>query len=190
LRGDKVILEITRKEYLSITFIEVYTASLSGGSMTKGVTRNVRYDKFNNFCTNDKGKDLKGTAMTGAKYQSLNVCLAECARNAEKCSGVEWYNNKWNGVDDAPASLVELTDEMDVYDDDEEDDGPTSFAELETQGINDESAQCYLNRYPDLQRAFGKTNVGKAKQHYNQHGRREKRNPNCDAADKMTNMEA
>ena len=97
MRGDKVILETTRADYLSITFIEVYTATLTGGSMMKSITKNVRYDKFNNFCASEKGEDLDGTAMTGAKYESLNGCLAECARNHEKCSGVEWYAKKWDG---------------------------------------------------------------------------------------------
>jgi hypothetical protein len=59
LRGDKVTLETTRAEYLSITRIEVYTASMSGGTMTKTITKNVRYDKFNNFCVSASGKDLK-----------------------------------------------------------------------------------------------------------------------------------
>jgi hypothetical protein len=59
LRGDKVVLVHTRKEYLSITRIEVYTATLSGGSYTKSIMKNVRYDKFNNFCVSAAGKDLK-----------------------------------------------------------------------------------------------------------------------------------
>jgi hypothetical protein len=58
LRGEKISLETTRADYLAITRIEVYTATMSGGSMTKTITRNVRYDKFNNFCVNDKGKDV------------------------------------------------------------------------------------------------------------------------------------
>jgi len=39
--------------------------------------------------------------------------------------------------------------------------------------------QCYLDRYPDLQRAFGKTNTAKAAQHYNTQGVREGRDCTC-----------
>merc|ERR1711871_1251852 len=38
--------------------------------------------------------------------------------------------------------------------------------------------RCYLNRYADLQRAFG-TNCERAKAHYIKHGRKEKRKYKC-----------
>jgi len=39
--------------------------------------------------------------------------------------------------------------------------------------------QCYLDRYPDLQRAFGPTNVGAAKNHWARHGKGECRDCTC-----------
>lgn len=91
IRGDKVIVETTRGVYLSITRIEVYVATLSGGSMSKTITKNVRYDKFDNFCVAADGRDLADTAMRDPKLQNLNACLAACARDALKCSAVEFY---------------------------------------------------------------------------------------------------
>ncbi len=41
--------------------------------------------------------------------------------------------------------------------------------------ITDQEAQCYLNRYTDLQRAFGATNIAAAKTHWVQYGKNEKR---------------
>jgi hypothetical protein len=63
--------------------------------MSKNIMKNVRYDKFNNYCVNSKGKDLKDTKM---KNQSLNSCLANCAKNHTKCSGVEYYAKKRKGT--------------------------------------------------------------------------------------------
>ena len=45
--------------------------------------------------------------------------------------------------------------------------------------INDQEAQCYLNRYPDLQRQFGATNIAAAKTHWIQYGKNEKRDKSC-----------
>merc|ERR1712054_184512 len=39
--------------------------------------------------------------------------------------------------------------------------------------------QCYLNRYKDLQRAFGPHNIAAAKKHYLTDGWKEKRNCTC-----------
>merc|ERR1712238_78632 len=39
--------------------------------------------------------------------------------------------------------------------------------------------QCYLDRYPDLQKAFGATNTKDAERHYNNNGRREGRDCTC-----------
>jgi hypothetical protein len=64
--------------------------------MMKSITKNVRYDKFNNFCVNAKGKDLKQTKMK--KEKTLNACLASCARNHNKCGGAEWYAKGWKGA--------------------------------------------------------------------------------------------
>jgi hypothetical protein len=58
LRGDKIQLETTRADYLSITRIEVYTATITGGMMKKSITRNIDYTKFDNYCVDEKGKDL------------------------------------------------------------------------------------------------------------------------------------
>ena len=44
--------------------------------------------------------------------------------------------------------------------------------------INDQEAQCYLNRYPDLQR-FGAANIAAAKTHWIQNGRNEGRDVTC-----------
>merc|ERR550514_2594173 len=66
--------------------------------MRKTITKNVRYDKFNNFCVNSAGKDLTVTPLKDPKFQNLNACLAECARNAEKCSAVEFYEKGRDGV--------------------------------------------------------------------------------------------
>jgi S-adenosylmethionine hydrolase len=89
LRGDKVQLETTRADYLSITRIEVYTATLSGGAMNKNIMKNVRYDKFNNYCVNAKGEDIQETPIKGK--DNLNSCLAACAMNHLKCSAAEYY---------------------------------------------------------------------------------------------------
>jgi hypothetical protein len=45
--------------------------------------------------------------------------------------------------------------------------------------VNDQEAQCYLNRYPDLQTAFGATNIAEAKTHWIQYGRNENRDVTC-----------
>jgi hypothetical protein len=80
LRGDKIQLETTRAEYLSITRIEVYTATLSGGSMTKKITKNIGFDKYNDICVNSAGKDIdKGQTLIKGDIK-LNDCLARCAR--------------------------------------------------------------------------------------------------------------
>merc|ERR1719163_892334 len=42
--------------------------------------------------------------------------------------------------------------------------------------------QCYLDRYPDLQKAFGKTNVKRAEKHWKDHGKKEKRECRCSSA--------
>ncbi len=39
------------------------------------------------------------------------------------------------------------------------------------------SIKAYLNRYPDLQRAFGATNYAAALNHWWEHGKKEGRNP-------------
>lgn len=96
LRGDKVILETTRKDYLTITRVEVYVASLSGGTMKKTITKNVRYDKYNNFCANKENEDIQETWIKEAGKE-LNTCLAMCAKNHSKCSGVEHYASGWDG---------------------------------------------------------------------------------------------
>lgn len=44
--------------------------------------------------------------------------------------------------------------------------------------LNDEQAQCYLDRYPDLQEAFG-DDLNAARRHWNDHGRREGRTHEC-----------
>jgi hypothetical protein len=45
--------------------------------------------------------------------------------------------------------------------------------------ITDQEAQCYLNRYPDLQVSFGATNIAAAKTHWIQNGRNEGRDMTC-----------
>ena len=45
--------------------------------------------------------------------------------------------------------------------------------------LDDKDAQCYLDRYPDLQNAFGPNNTSAAKTHWINHGKGEKRNPLC-----------
>jgi len=45
--------------------------------------------------------------------------------------------------------------------------------------LTDAEAQCYLDRYPDLQRAFGRYNIAAAKKHYCEFGQREGRNYSC-----------
>jgi len=50
---------------------------------------------------------------------------------------------------------------------------------LSTSGCN---WHCYLGRYPDLQKAFGRFNKAKAHRHWNQHGKREKRSCTCPKA--------
>jgi hypothetical protein len=64
--------------------------------MSKSITKNVRYDKFNNFCVAEDGKDVKETPVKGVT--TLNACLAGCVREAmnpkrpaHECSGAEWY---------------------------------------------------------------------------------------------------
>ena len=42
-------------------------------------------------------------------------------------------------------------------------------------GLSDKEAQCYLNRYSDLRKAFGANNIKAAKNHWLRHGIREKR---------------
>jgi len=64
--------------------------------MMKSITKNVRYDKFNNFCVSDSGKDLPQTKMNGS--WDLNKCLAECARNHTKCGAAEFYEKGWGGA--------------------------------------------------------------------------------------------
>ena len=41
--------------------------------------------------------------------------------------------------------------------------------------------QCYLDRYPDLQNAFGATNVAKAERHWQNHGQNDGRDCTCPA---------
>lgn len=45
--------------------------------------------------------------------------------------------------------------------------------------LSDQQAQCYLNRYTDLQSAFGATNIAAAKTHWVQFGKKEKRDWSC-----------
>jgi hypothetical protein len=46
--------------------------------------------------------------------------------------------------------------------------------------INDKQAQCYFDRYTDLQQALkGKNVIGAAKRHWRQFGHKEKRNKHC-----------
>jgi flagellar hook-length control protein FliK len=45
--------------------------------------------------------------------------------------------------------------------------------------LDDKDAQCYLDRYPDLQNAFGPNNTSAAKTHWINHGKGENRNPLC-----------
>ena len=45
------------------------------------------------------------------------------------------------------------------------------------------NCKCYLDRYADLRRAFGR-NCGKAANHYITHGQREKRDPTCSKPDR------
>jgi hypothetical protein len=63
--------------------------------MNKKITKNVRYDKYNNYCVNEKGADLPNKKIGN---QSLNSCLAKCARKATVCSGVEYYPKKYLGA--------------------------------------------------------------------------------------------
>ena len=46
-------------------------------------------------------------------------------------------------------------------------------------GLTDKEAQCYLNRYSDLRKAFGANNIKAAKNHWLRHGIREKRTYAC-----------
>lgn len=94
IRGDKVVLETTQNTYLSISGIEVYSATLKSGTMSSSIKRNIKYTKYNNYCVSASGKDLKQTKITGK--QDLNACLAACVRN-NKCSAGEWYAKGWNG---------------------------------------------------------------------------------------------
>jgi len=63
--------------------------------MSKSITKNVRYDKFNNHCVTAEGVDIQETKMKG--ITDLNTCLAQCARNHTKCSAVEYYEKGWGG---------------------------------------------------------------------------------------------
>ena len=47
--------------------------------------------------------------------------------------------------------------------------------------LTDEQAQCYLNRYPDLQDSYGLTNIEAAKKHWITHGIHENRNYKCES---------
>jgi len=61
LRGDKVTLETTQNDYLSINGIEVYTATVVSGGMgikRETITKKINYTKFNNYCVSASGKDL------------------------------------------------------------------------------------------------------------------------------------
>jgi hypothetical protein len=78
--------------------------------MNKSITKNVRYDKFNNFCVNNKGKDLTDTPLRDKSKQGLNDCLASCAKNHEKCSAVEYYE-KGRGEYKCYQILMGLSDE-------------------------------------------------------------------------------
>ncbi len=49
--------------------------------------------------------------------------------------------------------------------------------------LSDQEAQCYLNRYPDLQRAFGTTNIRAAKTHWVQFGKKEERDWSSEVLD-------
>ena len=60
-----------------------------------------------------------------------------------------------------------------------------AFGEAE---LSKRQLQCYLNRYGDLRRAFGKNNLKEANKHWKNHGRQEGRNPKCD--DELTHREA
>jgi hypothetical protein len=64
--------------------------------MNKSITKNVRYDKFNNYCVDSEGKDIKETKMPGIK--DLNGCLAQCARNMMDCMAVEYYEKGRDGL--------------------------------------------------------------------------------------------
>ena len=47
--------------------------------------------------------------------------------------------------------------------------------------LTDEQAQCYLNRYSDLQDSYGLTNIEAAKKHWITHGIHENRNYKCES---------
>jgi len=53
------------------------------------------FKKFQNVCVDKDQKDLKETAYS-AGDRSLELCLQYCY-GADTCTGVEWYNKKWNG---------------------------------------------------------------------------------------------
>lgn len=46
--------------------------------------------------------------------------------------------------------------------------------------MTNKQAQCYLNRYPDLQRAFGAHNIRAAKFHWTHNGYKEHRHKTCE----------
>ena len=60
---------------------------------------------------------------------------------------------------------------------------------LDCDYITTEEAKCYVNRYPDLRRAFGH-NIGAAKRHWNKHGKKEGRDKECDSHKKVKSSKA
>ena len=54
--------------------------------------------------------------------------------------------------------------------------------------LTDAQAQCYLNRYPDLQDTYGLTNIEAAKKHWIAHGIHENRNYKCETGSNAEEM--
>ena len=54
--------------------------------------------------------------------------------------------------------------------------------------LTDAQAQCYLNRYPDLQDLYGLTNIEAAKKHWIAHGIHENRNYKCETGSNAEEM--
>lgn len=65
---------------------------------------------------------------------------------------------------------------------------PMDYITVVPISLTDAQAQCYLNRYPDLQDTYGLTNIEAAKKHWIAHGIHENRNYKCETGSNAEEM--
>ena len=61
-----------------------------------GTNSSLRWKSYPKQCVTSNNVDTDETKHSDGD-DGVNVCRSECESN-EKCSAIEWFQNKWNGV--------------------------------------------------------------------------------------------